>query len=142
MDHHLGVGASGWVEGYEDKYYYGRRANGIYIPRYRNYGSDKRDYLRGFGYQGGGNRGGWRRSAEEVALGMDLKEELSEPGRWSMGMGGFGETLPYHENKITLDKQRKIRGLNVRRLMWSTKRTRRKCAKTCLMTLSKCSQPA
>ena len=54
MDHHLGVGASGWVEGYEDKYYYGRRANGIYIPRYRNYAGDKRDYVRGFGYQGGG----------------------------------------------------------------------------------------
>ena len=25
MDHHLDVGASGDVEGYEDKYYYGRR---------------------------------------------------------------------------------------------------------------------
>ena len=114
MDHHLGVGASGWVEGYEDKYYYGRRANGIYIPRYRNYGSDKRDYVRGFGYQGGGGRGGWRRSAEEVALGAELKEELTEPGRWTMGMGGFGETLPYHENKITLDKTKKDKwGLNV-----------------------------
>ncbi len=56
MDHHLGVGASGTVEGYEDKYYFGRRANGIYIPRYRNLFGDKRDYLRGFGYsarQGG-----------------------------------------------------------------------------------------
>src|SRR6516164_4109199 len=114
MDHHLGVGAAGTVEGYEDKYYYGRRANGIYIPRYRNYGSDKRDYVRGFGYQGGGGRGGWRRSAEEVALGADLKEELSEPGRWTMGMGGFGETLPYHENKVTLDKTKKDKwGLNV-----------------------------
>ncbi|MDE3212325.1 MAG: GMC family oxidoreductase, partial [Bacteroidota bacterium] len=36
MDHHLGVGASGTMEGYEDKYYYGRRANGIYVPQYRN----------------------------------------------------------------------------------------------------------
>ena len=37
MDHHLGVGASGIVEGYEDKYYFGRRANGIYIPRVPEY---------------------------------------------------------------------------------------------------------
>jgi len=51
MDHHLGVGASGTVEGYEDKYYFGRRANGIYIPRYRNLNGEKRDYIRGFGYQ-------------------------------------------------------------------------------------------
>jgi choline dehydrogenase-like flavoprotein len=58
MDHHLGVGASGIVDGYEDKYIYGRRANGIYIPRYRNLFGDKRDYLRGFGYQGGGSREG------------------------------------------------------------------------------------
>ena len=31
-----------------------------------------------------------------------------------MGMGGFGEILPYHENKITLDKTKKDKwGLNV-----------------------------
>ncbi|MDP4128619.1 MAG: GMC family oxidoreductase [Bacteroidota bacterium] len=114
MDHHLGVGASGTVEGYEDKYYYGRRANGIYIPRFRNIFGDKRDYLRGFGYQGGGSRQGYQRSAEEVAIGVDLKNALSEPGPWSLGIGGFGETLPYHENQITLDKTRKDKwGLNV-----------------------------
>lgn len=114
MDHHLGVGAGGTVEGYEDKYYYGRRANGIYIPRFRNIFGDKRDYLRGFGYQGGGSREGYKRSAEEVAIGVDLKNALSEPGEWTLGIGGFGETLPYHENKVTLDKTRKDKwGLNV-----------------------------
>ena len=114
MDHHLGVGAAGTVEGYEDKYYYGRRANGIYIPRFRNIFGDKRDYLRGFGYQGGGSREGYKRSAEEVAIGADLKNALSEPGEWTLGIGGFGETLPYHENKVTLDKTRKDKwGLNV-----------------------------
>lgn len=106
MDHHLGVGASGTVEGYEDQYYFGRRANGIYIPRYQNVGNDKRDYLRGFGYQGGGSRQGWSRSAEEVALGLDLKQAISQPGTWTMGMGGFGEVLPYHENRIFLDKEK------------------------------------
>ncbi len=104
MDHHLGVGASGMVEGYEDKYTFGRRANGIYIPRYQNIGNDKRDYLRGFGYQGGGSRQGYNRSAEEVALGVALKETLSQPGSWTMNIGGFGEVLPYHENRIFLDK--------------------------------------
>src|SRR5439155_8010118 len=33
MDHHYNLGASGMVEGYEDKYVFGRRANGFYIPR-------------------------------------------------------------------------------------------------------------
>src|SRR6516225_74619 len=114
MDHHLGVGASGIVEGYDDKYTFGRRANGIYIPRYRNLFGDKREYLRGFGYQGGGSRQGYSRSAEELTIGTDLKESLSEPGHWTMNVGGFGETLPYHENSITLDRTRKDKwGLNI-----------------------------
>ena len=114
MDHHLGVGASGMVEGYDDKYYYGRRPNGIYIPHYRNILGDKRDYLRGFGYQGGASREGWSRNIPEMQIGGDFKDALAEPGPWTMGMGGFGEILPYHENKITLDKNKKDKwGLNV-----------------------------
>jgi choline dehydrogenase-like flavoprotein len=107
MDHHLGVGASGRVEGYEDKYYFGRRANGIYIPRYRNLNGEKRDYIRGFGYQGAASREGWSRDIAEMNVGAAFKDALTEPGSWTMGMGGFGETLPYHENKITLDKTKK-----------------------------------
>jgi len=107
MDHHFRAGASGRAEGYEDKYYFGRRANGIYIPRYRNYNGEKRDYIRGFGYQGSASRTGWNRDVAELTIGAELKEALSEPGPWSMGLTGFGETLPYHDNKITLDKNRK-----------------------------------
>lgn len=114
MDHHLGVGASGIMEGYDDKYYYGRRANGIYIPRYRNLNGDKRDYIRGFGYQGGASRQGWQRDIAELSIGANLKDALSEPGTWTMGIGGFGEILPYHENKVTIDKSVKDKwGLNV-----------------------------
>jgi choline dehydrogenase-like flavoprotein len=114
LDHHLGVGASGTMEGYEDKYYYGRRANGIYVPQFRNILGDKRDYLRGFGYQGGASRDGWSKNIAEMNLGGDYKDALSEPGQWNMGIGGFGEILPYHENKISLDKSKKDAwGLNV-----------------------------
>ncbi len=114
MDHHLGVGASGRVEGYEDKYYFGRRANGIYIPRYQNLFGDKRDYLRGFGYQGGGGRQGYNHEVAELSIGGAYKDALTEPGSWSLGIGGFGEILPDHSNKVTLDKTKKDKwGLNV-----------------------------
>lgn len=103
MDHHYNLGASGLVEGYEDKYYFGRRANGVYVTRFANIGKDKRDYLRGFGYQGGAGRQGWSREIAEYGLGTKYKDALSEPGAWTMGIGGFGELLPYHDNKITLD---------------------------------------
>lgn len=115
MDHHLGVGAGGIVEGYEDKYFSGRRPNGFYIPRYRNLkGDEGRGYLRGFGYQGSASRQGWSRDIAELNIGSELKDALTEPGTWTMGMGGFGEILPYHENKVTLDKTKKDKwGLNV-----------------------------
>jgi choline dehydrogenase-like flavoprotein len=107
MDHHFRAGASGVWEGDLDRYFYGRRANGIYMPRYRNIGDDKRDYLRGFGYQGGGGRQGWERNVAELSFGAELKEELTEPGPWTMGLAGFGETLPYHENHLSLDPEKR-----------------------------------
>src|SRR5436190_4349338 len=97
MDHHYNLGASGIVEGYTDKYYTGRRANGFYIPRFANLFGDKRNFLRGFGYQGGAGRGGWSRDVAELNIGADFKEALVEPGSWNIGMTGFGEILPYHE---------------------------------------------
>jgi choline dehydrogenase-like flavoprotein len=114
MDHHFRVGASGRMEGFEDKYVFGRRPNGIYIPRFRNIGDEKRDYLRGFGYQGGAGREGWGRNVAELSIGGDFKDALCEPGSWTMGITGFGETLPYHENKVSLDRTKKDKwGLNV-----------------------------
>jgi len=107
MDHHFRCGASGDVEGYEDKIAFGRRANGFYIPRYRNFFGDKREYLRGFGYQGGASREGWQREVAELSIGADLKNTLQEPGKWTIGMTGFGEMLPYEDNRITLDKSKK-----------------------------------
>jgi choline dehydrogenase-like flavoprotein len=107
MDHHFRCGASGDVEGYDDKYYFGKRPNGIYLVRYRNLFGDKRDYIRGFGYQGGASRQGWSREIAEMNIGGEFKDALCEPGQWSMGLGAFGETLPYHDNKLTLDKNKK-----------------------------------
>jgi choline dehydrogenase-like flavoprotein len=107
MDHHFRTGASGEAEGFENQYYFGRRANGIYIPRYRNVGNDKRDYLRGFGYQGSGSREGWQRAVAEMGFGADFKEAMTKPGKWKMGIGGFGECLPYYENQVTLNKDLK-----------------------------------
>ena len=107
MDHHLAVGASGTFEGMDDKYYYGRRANGVYVPRYRNWAGDKREYTRGFGYQGGAGRGGWGRGNGKDGFGADFKEELTKPGPWSMGLGGFGEMLPDPNNRMTLSPDQK-----------------------------------
>ncbi|MBL7872184.1 MAG: GMC family oxidoreductase [Cyclobacteriaceae bacterium] len=108
MDHQYRTGAEAKVEGFEDKYYIGRRPNGIYIPRFRNVGDNKRtDYIRGFGYQGSASREGWARGVKELAYGEELKNSLTEPGGWSIGITGFGECLPYHENKVSINHDRK-----------------------------------
>jgi choline dehydrogenase-like flavoprotein len=104
MDHHYMLGAQGSVPGYEDKYYYGRRPNGFYIPRFANIGSDKRSFLRGYGFQGSASRQGWSRDVAELHIGAEFKEALTEPGAWQIGATGFGEILPYHENRISLNK--------------------------------------
>ena len=102
MDHHFRLGANGTYEGFDDKYYFGKRPTGLYIPRFRNVNGDKRDYIRGFGYQGGASRSGWSRDVAELGLGGPMKDALTEPGPWSMGITAFGEILPYHDNLIKL----------------------------------------
>jgi choline dehydrogenase-like flavoprotein len=107
MDHHFRVGAQGRVEGLDDKYYYGNRPNPSYVPRYRNLFGDKRPYLRGFGYEGGAGRDGWSRAVAELGVGGAFKDKAAEPGQWSIGGTAFGEMLPNHENKVTIDETKK-----------------------------------
>lgn len=105
MDHHYRLGASGSFDGFQDQYYKGRRPNGIYIPRFRNLDERTRhpEFLRGYGYQGGASRGNWGSGANTEGIGADFKDNLFKPGAWGMTLVGFGEVLPYHENKMTLN---------------------------------------
>src|SRR3712207_3250350 len=80
MDHHFRLGASGTLEGLDDKYYYGRKPTGFYIPRFRNLSGEKRDYLRGFGYQGGADRRDWSRAVAELGVGGAFKDAMAQPG--------------------------------------------------------------
>jgi len=107
MDHHFRCGAEGKLEGLEDKYYYGRRPTGFYVPRYRNLFGDKRNYLRGFGYQGSAGRDGWSRAVAELGVGGGFKDAMSQPGQWRIGATAFGEMLPNHANMISLDPAKK-----------------------------------
>ena len=107
MDHHFRVGAEGQIDGLDDKNQYGRKPNSAYIPRYRNLDGEKRDYLRGFGYEGAANRESWSRAVAELGVGGGFKDAAAEPGKWSVGGTAFGEMLPNHANMVTLDEIRK-----------------------------------
>ena len=109
MDHYIGGGASGDTDLFKDKYYAGRRPNGIYIPRFQNLKNDQsqKNYIRGFQYQGRASRSQWDRHIPEAAYGLNLKEQLLRPGKWQFGIMGLGETLPYHDNKMHLHPTKK-----------------------------------
>lgn len=104
MDHHKLAGANANVEGFEDKYYTGRRPNTLYIPRYRNLNEKRSDYVRGFGLMGGASRGNWRSHLSSDEIGAELKQSVQEPGGWTFNFNGFGECLPYEDNRVTLNK--------------------------------------
>src|SRR5436190_9129530 len=107
MDHHFKVGAGGLSEDFGDRFYKGQRPNGIYIPRFRNLDAKSRqkDYIRGFGYQGSASRDNWARGIKELShFGADLKADLIAPGPWRFGIGSWGECLPYHDNRLYLNK--------------------------------------
>ena len=103
MDHHFRCGANGVVHEHEDRNVFGGRPTGFYIPRFRNVGKDKREYLRGFGYQGSANRQGWERAVAELGIGAGFKDEMATPGPWRIGATAFAEMLPNHANRVTLD---------------------------------------
>ncbi len=105
MDHHYQVGASARFDDLEDQYHYGFRPNGIYVPRFRNIKEKHPDFLRGYGFQGGGSRTSWYSGMQNKGFGEEFKDSLMKPGPWRMGLGGFGECLPYQDNKIELNSE-------------------------------------
>ena len=74
---------------------------GIYIARFRNLKGEPaaKNFLRGFGYEGGSNIDfNWR----APGFGDAYKNALREP-RVNFDMTGFGEVLPRWENRVELD---------------------------------------
>jgi choline dehydrogenase-like flavoprotein len=105
MDHNYRGHINAQHNGYEDKYYYGRRPNGVYIPRFRNVTDVHKDFVRGFAIAAGGSR--WSEYVQNDTIGAAYKDALTEPGTWGIWMNGMGECLPYYENKVELSKTQK-----------------------------------
>src|SRR5260221_4220257 len=104
MDHHKGVSATAHVDGYEDSYYFGRRPTSIYIPRFRNVKKKEADFLRGYNIGGGAYR---REQTDSTEIGQPLKQAMSVPGNWQMSLYAFGECLPYADNRVALNHDKK-----------------------------------
>jgi choline dehydrogenase-like flavoprotein len=106
MDHQEAGGAIGFYDGFQDKYYRGRKPNGMYIPRFRNVNDKRSDYVRGFAYECYSGRENWQRGFYRQGMGADFKSEMSRPGSWSMLLVGYGECLPNYRNRVTLNRDK------------------------------------
>jgi choline dehydrogenase-like flavoprotein len=106
MDHIYALHVAGVMPDGPATYYKGRRPTGLYIPRFRNV-SEPGDFLRGYGYQGGISRIGWRSTALTTpGIGAELKERTRKLGPWVAYVAGFGEMLPDPNNRVTLHPSR------------------------------------
>lgn len=106
MDHNYRANLRASYEGLQDRYYYGRKPTGVYLPRYRNVNSDvQSEFVRGYAFAAGASRR--RGRATTASLGAAFKDALTQPGIWDLWMTGMGECLPYADNKISLSKDKK-----------------------------------
>ncbi|MGY5850669.1 GMC oxidoreductase [Salegentibacter sp. F14] len=105
MDHHFKVGATAKSDNHLEDYYKGRKPAGFFVPRFRNIdkNSEMKEFVRGYGMQGGASRSDWTKVIGELQYGAELKKAIVEPGGWQIGINCFGECLPYHENKMALN---------------------------------------
>jgi choline dehydrogenase-like flavoprotein len=107
MDHVVGAGASGQLPDMKMRPDANepQRPNGIYIPRFRNTPSSKKhsQFIRGYGYQGGG---GAEFNFGAEGYGASFKRAVKE-GVYQLSLGAFGESLARWDNYIEIDKNLK-----------------------------------
>ena len=107
MDHNYNARVEGTLNGFEDRYFFGKRPTGTYLPRFRNFGKDSQaEFSRGYAFAVGGSREPGT-TVSETAIGEVLKKDLTTLGPWKVRMTGMGECLPYHDNKVTLSETEK-----------------------------------
>ena len=95
--------ANGRIDGFEDKYVYGKNPTECIIANYRNLGKRDTDFIGGYTIFTGGYR--VRREPERIKgprLGGAFKDQLSEAGQWYIYMYMQGETLPKESNRVYL----------------------------------------
>lgn len=108
MDHIFQVGVGGLVPAVSNyRYNYDDgRANGIYIPKFRNVGERHPKFIRGYGMQGGVQRAMLPTTMRQIpGFGSEFKKmvrEAKDPAPFWIGM--WGEMLARKENRVTINK--------------------------------------
>lgn len=106
MDHMYAIGAFGVMPSLDRKPELAQRPNGVYVPRFRNLHGDKqKDFIRGYGYQGGENVTVYEHAYGTKGFGKDFKTAVRDGNESHVSLYGFGEMLPRWENRCYLDPE-------------------------------------
>ena len=94
------------IEGFDDHYFYGRRPTGPIIPPFRNvYQQDEdADFQGKYLISTGASRPAWTRGVRSENIGVDLIEEMQQPGQWRVNMRMSGEVIPEYDNHVRLSE--------------------------------------
>jgi choline dehydrogenase-like flavoprotein len=105
MDHVSGGGARGTMPMLNAKVLeQDGRANGIYIPRFRNLDRPHGRFIRGYGFQGGSGQSLYGHAKAVLGFGPELKRAVREQHPWSISLTGFGECLARFENHVRINR--------------------------------------
>jgi len=105
--HHNYLGTmNGRIDGYHDKYYYGRKPAEAMMNNFRNFKKQTMDFVGGYmAFMGCYRTRGASMDGPEI--GSDYKKALSEAGDWGCYMYMQGETVPKETNQVYLSKDKK-----------------------------------
>lgn len=105
--HNYRASVAAEVEGFRDKYYYGRNPTEPIIANYRNLFKHDMPFVGGFTtFMGAYRRRGDEKNAAEP-IGEAFKEAMELPGDWGTYMYLQGETIPKEKNHVRLSKDQK-----------------------------------
>jgi choline dehydrogenase-like flavoprotein len=107
MTDHIGaIGARGSMPELADRYAFGRRPIGVYIPNYRHERAEDADFVRGYAFDCYGQSRGMLAPEAGPGIGAAAKAQINQHGDWTFSAIFSGEMLPYVDNRATLHPNR------------------------------------
>ena len=99
------AGGSGSLDGFEDKYFYGKNPTECILVNFRNLGKQDTDFVGGYTTFTGGYRERGEQPLDDV--GGAYKDAQTKPGKWGLYMYMQGETIPKEANHVRLHDTQK-----------------------------------
>ncbi len=102
MFHNYRAHINAEIEGFEDKYFWGKNPTETIIANYRNLEKQDTDYVGGFTTFSGAYRSAPDESKMSETIGGNFKDNMGEPGPWGVYMYIQGETIGKEANHVRL----------------------------------------